>query len=295
MIRFFGYLQSYIYSLKIFSFSIISLIISVLIVVNYTFDINSWMLHHPSFMVRLVRSGLFYIFVFSGICMLNMFLSKERLPRSAFFYFLLLITPVIFALKVSVRAGDVLPELSDKYFITALQWPLKALIVSLFVFGIGYLGGYQKPYFGTSLNNLRLKPYYVLLLLMLPFLLMVGITPDFQSVYPRLQIVGDPSAFSWYKILFFEFCYGIDFFTIELFFRGFIIIAFTKYLGKSIILPMAFFYCVIHFGKPLMECISSYFGGIVLGAIVYRTHSIWGGLLVHLGIAWMIEIIGFVL
>ncbi|MBL0133872.1 MAG: hypothetical protein IPP79_07630 [Chitinophagaceae bacterium] len=53
---------------------------------------------------------------------------------------------------------------------------------------------------------------------------------------------------------------------------------------------MAAFYCSIHFGKPLLECITSYFGGIILGVIVYRTKSIWGGLLMHLGIAWMMEL-----
>jgi hypothetical protein len=42
-----------------------------------------------------------------------------------------------------------------------------------------------------------------------------------------------------------------------------------------------------------MECISSFFGGLILGVIAYRTRSIVGGLVVHLGIAWMMEIGGF--
>ncbi|MBO9572716.1 MAG: hypothetical protein J7497_11000, partial [Chitinophagaceae bacterium] len=85
------------------------------------------------------------------------------------------------------------------------------------------------------------------------------------------------------KTILFELCYGIDFFTIELFFRGFTILAFIKYAGKDAILPMAVFYCAIHFGKPVAECISSYFGGLI-----------WGGLVVHLGIAWMMEAIGII-
>jgi len=28
-----------------------------------------------------------------------------------------------------------------------------------------------------------------------------------------------------------------------------------------------------HFGKPLGECISSYFGGMILGIVVYHTRS----------------------
>jgi hypothetical protein len=55
---------------------------------------------------------------------------------------------------------------------------------------------------------------------------------------------------------------------------------------------MAVFYCAIHFGKPMAECISSFFGGIILGVITYNTRTIWGGVIVHLGIAWLMEIGG---
>jgi hypothetical protein len=33
---------------------------------------------------------------------------------------------------------------------------------------------------------------------------------------------------------------------------------------------------------------------LLLGVIVYNTRSIWGGLLVHLGIAWLMEAAGYV-
>jgi membrane protease YdiL (CAAX protease family) len=94
--------------------------------------------------------------------------------------------------------------------------------------------------------------------------------------------------------LLYELSYGIDFVTIEFFFRGFLILAFTRFAGKDAILPVAAFYCSIHFGKPLFECITSYAGGIILGAVVYNTRSIWGGLIVHLGIAWLMELAGYV-
>ncbi len=71
------------------------------------------------------------------------------------------------------------------------------------------------------------------------------------------------------------------------------ILAFVKYAGKHAILPMALFYCTIHFGKPLGECISSFFGGIILGVVTYHTRTIWGGLIVHLGIAWLMELGGY--
>jgi membrane protease YdiL (CAAX protease family) len=85
----------------------------------------------------------------------------------------------------------------------------------------------------------------------------------------------------------------LDFVTIELFFRGFLVLAFVRFVGPDAIVPMAVFYCSIHFGKPLAECISSFFGGMLLGIVVYKTGSVAGGLVVHLGIAWMMEIGGY--
>jgi hypothetical protein len=56
---------------------------------------------------------------------------------------------------------------------------------------------------------------------------------------------------------------------------------------------MAAFYCTVHFGKLVGERISSYFGCIALGVIAFRTRSIVGGLILHLGIAYLMEIGGY--
>lgn len=116
-------------------------------------------------------------------------------------------------------------------------------------------------------------------------------------MYPRLKDV-DAVLYNvkdnWFYHLLHELSYGSDFISVELFFRGFLVLAFIKIAGKDAILPMACFYCTIHFGKPLGECISSYFGGMILGVVVYHTRSIIGGLMVHLGIAWLMELGGYI-
>jgi membrane protease YdiL (CAAX protease family) len=56
---------------------------------------------------------------------------------------------------------------------------------------------------------------------------------------------------------------------------------------------MCVYYITIHFGKPLGETISSFFGGLLLGVIAYRTKSIYGGIIVHLGIAYLMELFAF--
>jgi membrane protease YdiL (CAAX protease family) len=84
--------------------------------------------------------------------------------------------------------------------------------------------------------------------------------------------------------------YGFDFVFIEFFFRGFLLLAFYRHFGWSCLMPMACFYVSIHFGKPLGETISSFFGGSILGILAIRTGSIAGGIIVHLGVAWLMEI-----
>ena len=66
--------------------------------------------------------------------------------------------------------------------------------------------------------------------------------------------------------------------------------AMVKYCGRQCILPMAAFYMLIHFGKPLGETVSSFFGGTLLGILALETRSIYGGIMVHLGIAWLMEL-----
>jgi hypothetical protein len=132
---------------------------------------------------------------------------------------------------------------------------------------------------------------------MVPLIAAASTQPDFLSMYPKLKDV-DTALYDvknkWLYHLLHELSYGSDFISVELFFRGFLILAFVKVVGKDAILPMACFYCTIHFGKPLGECISSYFGGLILGIVVYNTRSIIGGLMVHLGIAWLMELGGYI-
>ncbi|MDP6435740.1 MAG: hypothetical protein QGG46_00705 [Gammaproteobacteria bacterium] len=61
-------------------------------------------------------------------------------------------------------------------------------------------------------------------------------------------------------------------------------------LGKDCILPMVALYTSIHFGKPLGECLGSIFGGYILGVIALYTRNIWGGTIIHIGVALTMEL-----
>jgi hypothetical protein len=215
------------------------------------------------------------------------------------FFILLLIAPFIFALKLSL---DISLPLSDNlnrnnYWNHIIYWPILLLIVTGILFFIWKIYDSNQPFYGVKTIGMNWKPYLLMLLLMLPLIAAASAQPDFLAVYPKIKTVADvhdeTGISFWHKLLF-ELSYGSDFIGIELFFRGFLVLAFIKWAGKDAILPMACFYCAIHFGKPLGECISSYFGGIILGIVVYHTRSIFGGLIVHLGIAWLMELGGYI-
>lgn len=133
----------------------------------------------------------------------------------------------------------------------------------------------------------------MLLLCMIPLLVFASTQSDFLAYYPRLKKLTAESA-PLYKLFVYELCYGLDFISIELFFRGFMIMAFTKYVGINSVLPTACFYLAIHFGKPVGEAVSSFFGGTILGVIAYHSRSIYGGVIIHLGIAWLMEAGGLI-
>ncbi|HXG01125.1 MAG TPA: CPBP family intramembrane glutamic endopeptidase, partial [Bacteroidota bacterium] len=120
-------------------------------------------------------------------------------------------------------------------------------------------------------------------------------TQDFREAYPRYKF-GLPSGLPQLEqsslITIFQFCYGIDFVFVEFFFRGFMVMAFARLLGSGSILPMVVVYSFIHFQKPLGEALSSILGGLALGIISYNTKSIYGGVILHLGVAYLMELAG---
>ena len=214
---------------------------------------------------------------------------------------MVLVAPAIFALKVSfVGITQLIQEHTSgiwgRYAAIVANLPSKLLVVLPVLYLVWRMGNYDAPFFGFTTRNFSWSPYLVMLAIMVPLVTWAATQPDFLNTYPKLRqvsfITGHTRS-SWLYSLLFELAYGIDFITIELFFRGFLVLAFVRFAGPDAILPMAVFYCSIHFGKPLAECISSFFGGILLGIVVYKTRSIMGGLVVHLGIAWMMEVGGY--
>jgi membrane protease YdiL (CAAX protease family) len=136
--------------------------------------------------------------------------------------------------------------------------------------------------FGLRLRGmLKHTPLYLLLfMLMLPVLYAVSTTEAFQLKYPFYKgAVNGTWHFVWFEI-----CYGIQFFSLEFFFRGFMTFGLYKRFGYYALLIMTIPYCLIHFGKPLPETIGAIGAGLLLGFLALRTGSVYLGTLLHWGV-----------
>lgn len=176
------------------------------------------------------------------------------------------------------------------YWYTSAQWfQALSIIVSLLLLDV-FAGKRLVTFHGLKRANV--KPYFILLIGAVGIAALASTQADFQAHYPRFEkLWPEGGAMQISRILFFEISYALDFYATEYLFRGFLILAFVRYLGPEIILPMAIFYVTIHFGKPLGETISSFFGGMLLGIMAYYSKSIWGGIILHIGLAWLMELL----
>lgn len=278
---------------------LVSIFTAILVVSNYYFGINDFIQNKSSFPVKLILWYAVFGVAFALPHLVLHLYRNGKTMMSPIFLFLILLAPAVFSVKNSLTTNYIYsPDKNrDNYWNLILYWPLLLVIVTAILLLLWKIFDKEEPFYGLTKKNFDLKPYLLMLIIMIPLIAAASTQNDFLITYPKLKAiteVADEKKIDWWYQLLFELSYGSDFFTTELFFRGFLILAFIKWAGKDAILPMAAFYCTIHFGKPLGECISSYFGGILLGVIVYHTRSIWGGLIVHLGIAWLMEVGGYI-
>ncbi len=266
-----------------------------LVFANYYFGLNR-LITHLSYTAQYFSWFAIFLFAFSAGYLLPAVFNRRPLFRHKKFLVLLVLAPALFAWKMMfpVHLRLFTDVFRNHYWNAVFYWPLKVVVITLALWLVHRFFDRGESFYGVTAKHFRVKPYAVMLLLMVPLVAAASTQPDFLHMYPRMQHLSylwQPNR-GWHKLLY-QLSYGSDFFSIELFFRGFLVLAFAKYAGKDAILPMAIFYCTIHFGKPLGECISSFFGGIILGVVSFHTRTILGGFFVHVGLAWMMELGGY--
>ena len=295
----FRYITDYFKILNSKVFATCSLLTGLMIYLNFYYEIDLTIDEFDSISVRFLIRYLVFLMAFALPYFFYFLFERKNYFKSPLILLLIFLSPAIFSWKMVMNTELHLSNNSywDYYWNQVIYWPARLILLSLTLFIIWKIFYSKESFFGLTVKYFNWKPYLIMLLIMVPLIAAASTQPDFLSMYPKLKDI-DTALYGvqnkWLYHLLHELSYGSDFISVELFFRGFLILAFIKVAGKDAILPMACFYCTIHFGKPLGECISSYFGGMILGIVVYNTRSIIGGLIVHLGIAWLMEIGGYI-
>jgi hypothetical protein len=296
-----GYILAYTRDVNKTGLILISVLTAFFIYLNYHYhiEVSLLRLHNP--VTRFIGFLLLYFLMFGGSYLILIQL-RQPVSYKPFFVALTVLAPAIFAWRMSSKlvTAQLTYFLSapwNKYWAIILNPPLKCVVILLIIYLVKKRGEYAGSITGLQQKNISFRPFLVLLLCFVPVIIIAGMQHDFRMAYPKavkVNFMRDSVSQPWITALIFEISYAFDFVIAEVFFRGFLVLAFIRYAGPNVILPMASFYCAIHFGKPMVECISSFFGAIILGVISYRTGSVLGGLVLHLGIGWIMEIIGFI-
>lgn len=145
-----------------------------------------------------------------------------------------------------------------------------------------------RDYFISFKNFVKhLWIYIVLFAIVFPGVLFVAQQDSFLRTYPFYKLANrsDFDFWAWQAI------YAVQFLSLEFFFRGFILKATAPRFGSAAIFVMLVPYCMIHFGKPMTETLAAIIAGTVLGTLALRTRSIWGGVIIHIGVALTMDLL----
>lgn len=148
----------------------------------------------------------------------------------------------------------------------------------------------EKPSdYGFSLRQAKEHvPIYTLMFLgIAPLVVLASGNAEFLSRYPFYAKAGQ----SWTELLLWELSYGMQFMALEYFFRGYMLFPLARQLGAYAIFVMVLPYCMLHFAKPLPETLGSILAGTILGTLALRTRSIFGGVLIHVAVAWSMDLL----
>lgn len=283
----------------------VMLIACVIAVAQIKFNIYGILLS-PSFregtsMIRfpMVHIALYFMVLIPSLAVHGELWRMKRWQAWVFPVFLLLVNGMgigFNAYKGWIAEGDYTgPE--RFYLLRISAFLFRSVFVLLMISIFKWISTGRFGLYGLVRSAKYIRIYIVVFLLLLPIFVIVSTTPQFLSYYPKMALDRCTGSFglnAWQLVAGFELCYANDFLCVESMFRGAMIIGLSKWLGPRAVLPMIITYMSIHLGKPDLELCSSVVGAYLLGALAYKTKHLWGGIIIHLGIAMFFEALGLI-
>ena len=128
--------------------------------------------------------------------------------------------------------------------------------------------------------------YGALLALIVCLVALASWDEGFVRHYPFYRLASR----SWLDFGLWSLIYASQFVFLEFFFRGFLLQALRPALGANAILVMCLPYMMIHLPKLPLEAVGAMVFGLFLGMLAILSRSIWGGVLVHVGVALSMDV-----
>ncbi|MGD1841891.1 MAG: CPBP family intramembrane glutamic endopeptidase [Thermonemataceae bacterium] len=308
----FTYLRDYLReNFQVKLYSLVAAFLALLIYFNFKYDFEDSVIDalYKGKAIRMLWYFLLYAIPYYLVCgLIALFTDQKAFLKQKRFWFFSLMGLLILGFYRGLYVSHWIAEAfapngfaySYYFRLSEKLKPLLGLLVPLlFVYFFWHRHSLPHFYGLRPVTWRAIGPYCWILLLMTPLIAWASFQPDFLQEYPTYQkaqvamYARESQISPTPLIVLYEFAYMTGFFMIELFFRGFLVIGLIRFLGKEVVLPAAVIYCILHFGKPMAEAISSFFGGYILGVFAYKTENIYGGIIVHMGIALMMELFAF--
>ncbi len=182
------------------------------------------------------------------------------------------------------------------YYVSTNLYGLFTCLIPLYLIYLIYDRRNSWGFYGLNFKNINYRLNLSLIGIVLVLTFFSSFLGDIRDYYPIVErtsyqsFAASTGISELLAIIIFEAAYMFDFVMIEIFFRGLMIFGFVKLLGKNVILPVACLYAVLHFGKPLSEIISSFFGAYLLGIWALQLNNIRTGIYLHCFLALFIEV-----
>jgi len=112
-------------------------------------------------------------------------------------------------------------------------------------------------------------------------------TPSFSEKYPHLLSARS----NWETFYIYEFGMLIYMISWEFIWRGFMLFGLKEKFGYYSVLIQMIPFVILHNGKPEAETFGAIAGGLALGALAYRTNSIYYCIIIHMGVMFSIDIV----
>ena len=138
---------------------------------------------------------------------------------------------------------------------------------------------------GDYITGIKLS--IIFLIIMIPLIWLVSAEPAFGATYPLL----DSARSSWKIFIIYEAGLLIYLFAWEFIWRGFMLFGLKDKFGYYAIFIQMIPFLLLHYGKPPLEAFGVILGGLALGALAYRTKSIYYCIITHAGIMFSIDFI----